>query len=207
MAIFNSIVIGKASGKIGNVVLCSLKGQNVAKSRNYSPTNPRTVLQTNSRGKMSNAVLAWQFLSLFLVNINALRKSTESNYNAFIRLSKNLFSGTVANSGCDAAAMLADLSVGISSFVLISDLTYAIDSVTATFSTGGLPFIAGSRLHYIGFNNTSGANVIIDHVITEAEWNLGIITFAFSRIGFDTIAAYVYNNQANKCSNILFAEV
>ena len=85
MAIIQSILVGKGKGKIGNVVLSGLKGQTVAKQFNSSPSNPRTVAQTANRVKMTNAVLAWQFLANFMSNAKGLRKQLESVYNAFVR--------------------------------------------------------------------------------------------------------------------------
>ena len=204
MAIFNSIVIGKASGKIGNVVLCSLKGQNVAKSRNYSPTNPRTVLQTNSRARMSNAVKAWQFLSIFLVQINALRKSTESNYNAFIRLSKNLFSDTVATSNVEAVNQLHGKSLGSSNLVNLVSCTFNDLDLNVLFSTGGATFIPDLILRVINYDPVTGEYVILNQSVSTQDFHNGGITIDGGAALGHSVGIYMFSSSENKCSNILF---
>lgn len=204
MAIFNSIVIGKASGKIGNVVLCSLKGQNVAKSRNYSPTNPRTELQTNSRGKMSNAVLAWQFLSIFLSNATAIRKSTESVYNAFIRLTKNAYDTVVVDSRRAAAAMLAGLSFGSLNFLTVVSATLDGHTLKATFLSNDIAYVAGNIVHFIAFSPLGEELVITSKVITELEYTAQLVSIANIDENCTSVSAYIVSPDGKKCSNILF---
>ena len=74
MAIFNSIALGKTKGSIGNVTTTTLKGQSVAKQRNFNPANPKTPDQVSSRNRMSNAVMAWKFLAVFFAPLVMLAK-------------------------------------------------------------------------------------------------------------------------------------
>ena len=104
MAIIQSILVGKGKGKIGNVVLSGLKGQTVAKQLNSSPSNPRTVAQTANRVKMSNAVLAWQYLATFMGFAKGLRKPLESVYNAFVRTVVNEMETVLSNSRASATS-------------------------------------------------------------------------------------------------------
>ena len=90
MAIINSVLTGKAKGKIGNIVLATVKGQTTAREYNPNPTYSDSAGQTLQRGRLRNAVMAWQFLNVFLQYAKPLAKSTESVYNAFIRLVVNL---------------------------------------------------------------------------------------------------------------------
>ena len=105
MAIIQSIWVGKGKGKIGNVVLSGLKGQTVAKQLNSSPSNPRTVAQTENRVKMANTVLAWQFLAIFMSYAKGLRKPLESVYNAFVRSVINRMMGSSTLSRAEAASL------------------------------------------------------------------------------------------------------
>ena len=65
MAIINSVLTGKAKGKIGNIVLATVKGQTTAREYNPNPTYSDSAGQTLQRGRLRNAVLAWQFLNIF----------------------------------------------------------------------------------------------------------------------------------------------
>ena len=197
--------MGKTKGKIGNVVTTVLKGQVIAKSRNYHPANPKTAGQVNSRAQMSNAVMAWQFLSLFLSFISPLRKSTESNYNAFIRLAKNLFSTTIAISRANAAGTLEGNSIGHSNCVEIASIGGSGEESVIGFTTGGLAFIAGYNLRYIIYNPITGVNVVGIHNITSEEWsNQSIVLFA-GEADMGCASVYIYNLSEKKCSNILFS--
>ena len=89
MAILQSVLTGKAKGKVGNLVLATVKGQTTAREYNPNPTYSDTAGQKLQRGRLANAVMAWQFLNIFLQYAKPLAKSTESVYNAFIRLIVN----------------------------------------------------------------------------------------------------------------------
>lgn len=207
MAIINSIVMGKSRGKIGNVVTCTLKGQVVAKSRNYAPANPKTTLQTNSRAKMSNAVMAWQFLVTFMDNAFAIRKPLESTYNAFVRLTKNAFSDTIAESGSLALLAMSSRSIGLGNFATIGSVSLVGTSATIPFETGGIPFIAGTKVRIITFISTTGQNIIVDRAVTAAEWLAGTLAVTGCLAGSDVSFSYIYEPTSNKISNILGIEL
>jgi len=202
MAIINSIVMGKSKGKIGNVVTTTLKGQVIAKSRNFAPANPKTVLQTNSRGKMSNAVLAWQFLSLFLAATAAMAKSTESTYNAFIRLTKNFFSEIVAETRPLAAAMLSAQSWGIADIANVSSLAVIEDLLTCTFETQGAPWRNTLVIHLLGFDPDNGNSVSEIKAIPENSWNLGTIDGSEDYTDKVGLMAYIVDTATKKTSNV-----
>ena len=199
--------MGKSKGKIGNVVTATLKGQVIAKSRNFSPANPKTTLQTNSRGKMSNAVMAWQFLSTFLVFIAPFRKSTESTYNAFIRLTKNSFSNVIALSRALAVTQLSGLNFGSSNYPTMSSAVSNFDSVSCAWLTNGVPFEQGMTLRVININSLLGENVIAEHQLTTVEFDLLSLQVDCVQSTSDFASAYIYNESNNKCSNVVFSVI
>ena len=204
MSIINSIVVGKAKGKVGNVVLVNLKGQQVMKSLNTSPANPKTPLQVASRSKMSNAVLAWQFLAVYLQYMSPLRKSTESTYNAFVRLSKSSFDAEVASSPSKAAQMLNDLNIGAGNFISATTATYLSGSIACLMNTGGLPFMVGTICRLISYDVYSGENFILEKNVTEAEWLASVCTIVTAKENLGYSSTYFYNVSERKCSNISF---
>lgn len=207
MAIINSIVMGKSRGKIGNVVTCTLKGQVVAKSRNYAPSNPKTTLQTNSRAKMSNAVMAWQFLVTFMAYAFAIRKPLESTYNAFVRLTKNYFSDVIAASGAVAMLDFGGQEIGLGNYSIIGETSLVGTNLTVPFETGGVPFIQGSKVRNITFISATGQNVIVDRAVTEIEWNAGSLVLAGCLAASDVSLTYIYETLNNKISNIKFNQL
>jgi len=206
MSIINSIVVGKAKGKVGNVVLVNLKGQQVMKSLNTSPHNPKTANQVKSRAKMSNAVMAWQVLNLFLKHINGLRKSTESNYNAFVRLTKNSYSINVNESPFLSVNDLDGQSFGTSNFAKITTNSVSNVEVQVTFNASGIPFMTGTSCRVMSFGTDGSINGIGEKLITEAEWIAGMVIVPNSVSGARYCAAYIYNSAAGKCSDFRFSK-
>ena len=62
MAIINSIILGRASGSIGNVSLSTRKGRVIARQKPTIGANPRTTQQLNQRKKIAAVVIAWYFI-------------------------------------------------------------------------------------------------------------------------------------------------
>ena len=81
-----SLFFGKASGKLGQIVLSNVKGQQIARAWQPKVANPRTSVQHIQRAKFANAVKFYKRATqnLFKFAYEDKRK-TESDYNAFMR--------------------------------------------------------------------------------------------------------------------------
>ena len=81
-----SLFFGNASGKLGQVVLTNVKGQQIARAWQPKVANPRTSSQQTQRAKFANAVKFYRRATsnLFKFAFEDKRK-TESDYNAFMR--------------------------------------------------------------------------------------------------------------------------
>lgn len=81
-----SLFFGKASGKLGQIVLSNVKGQQIARAWQPKVANPRTSVQQMQRAKFANAVKFYKRATqnLFMFAYEDKRK-TESDYNAFMR--------------------------------------------------------------------------------------------------------------------------
>ena len=202
MAIIESVLVGKGRGKIGNVVLQGIKGQTVAKQLNPAPANPRTTAQTNSRNQMSNAVMAWQFLSVFFAYTVALRKPLESTYNAFVRLFKNSADSALWSSRAAAAQAALNNYQFAGNWIQITELVANGEVTTVSFNTGGLPFIAGSKLRVIGINVSGQAFEVGETALTEAMWTAGITSNPIGGVAYETVAAYIYTADQSKISSM-----
>lgn len=202
MAIIDSVLVGKGRGKIGNVVLQGIKGQTVAKQLNPAPANPRTTAQTDSRNQMANTVLAWQFLSVFFAYAGALRKPLESTYNAFVRLFKNYANSALLSSRAAAAQSALNSYLFAGNWIQITGLVDGGVDTTLNFNTGGLPFIAGSKLRVIGIDLSGQAFVVGETAITEAMWSAGVTTNSISILDYATVAAYIYTADQSKISSL-----
>lgn len=81
-----SLFFGNASGKLGQVVLSTVKGQQIARAWQPRVSNPRTNQQQLQRAKFANAVKFFRRAqqNLFKFAFEDKRKN-ESDYNAFMR--------------------------------------------------------------------------------------------------------------------------
>ncbi len=82
-----SIFWGKSRGKLGEMVLSVVKGQQTQRAYNANPANPRTELQQVQRIKFAAAVKFYKssVQNLFKMAFEG-KKQTESDYNAFMRI-------------------------------------------------------------------------------------------------------------------------
>lgn len=81
-----SLFFGNARGKLGQVVLSTMRGQQIARAYQPKVANPQTATQTNQRAKFANAVKFFKQArkNLFLFAYED-KKPRESYYNAFMR--------------------------------------------------------------------------------------------------------------------------
>lgn len=81
-----SLFFGRATGKLGQIVLSNVKGQQIARAWQPKVANPRTSVQQVQRAKFANAVKFYKRATqnLFKFAYEDKRKS-ESDYNAFMR--------------------------------------------------------------------------------------------------------------------------
>lgn len=81
-----SLFFGNASGKLGQVVLSTVKGQQIARAWQPKVSNPKTSQQQLQRAKFANAVKFFKRAqqNLFKFAFEDRRKN-ESDYNAFMR--------------------------------------------------------------------------------------------------------------------------
>ena len=208
MAIIQSILVGKGKGKIGNVVLSGLKGQTVAKQLNSSPSNPRTVAQTANRVKMANAVLAWQFLAMFMSNAKAIRKPLESVYNAFVRTVVSDMGSVISDSRAIAAKFALQSGLFNGNWFTVSILGVANNAITVSFSSDGAVWSPSLRACGIAFDPVANTQRVIDRSISEVEFNAG--TFELQGglgIPDDSAAVYLYDSATSKITNIAFIEI
>lgn len=86
-----SLFWSKASGKLGEVVLSQVNGQQISRAYQPKVANPRSTGQTLQRIKFSNAVKFYKHATqaLFKFAYEDKRKN-ESDYNAFMRKNSNV---------------------------------------------------------------------------------------------------------------------
>lgn len=206
MAILKSLIFDGSKGSIGNVTLAVLKGQTIAKQKIANPTPSATSGQVDSRGRMSNAVMAWQFLAIFFLFFIGEKKQTESIYNSFIRLTKSLFSPDVAATPVLAINMLIGSSIGLPKLCEIISSSIDGDDIVVSFATGGLVKPIDAKLRMIAIKESTSANVITEMGISDEAWAEGSLTIPNLALNYDLTAIYMYSLINRNNSNCRFSE-
>ena len=81
-----SLFFGHARGKLGQIVLSNVKGQQIARAWQPKVANPRTTAQQAQRAKFANTVKFYRRATSNLFKFAFEdKKKTESDYNAFMR--------------------------------------------------------------------------------------------------------------------------
>lgn len=202
MAIINSVLTGKAKGKIGNIVLATVKGQTTAREYNPNPTYSDSAGQTLQRGRLRNAVLAWQFLNIFLQYAKPLAKSTESVYNAFIRLIVNLLPEIAYATRAEAGAQaLAEFSFP-SNYVSTSNVIVSGNQIDVDLDINYFPWVSGNKAIVISYNAVTGYRFVKVVPILEADWINSSVSFQDAGFTGDSAAVYFLSADGSKMSNI-----
>ena len=202
MAIIYSVLTGKAKGKIGNIVLATVKGQTTAREYNPNPTYSDSAGQTLQRGRLRNAVLAWQFLNIFLKYAKPLAKSTESVYNAFIRLIVNLLPEISYETRSQAGAQALAELLYAGNYVNIEAVIVDSTEVEVTFNVNYFPWSAGVKLYILNYDSASGYRYVKAVTLTEAQWLAGSIATVDPMFTGPSAAAYFLSADGSKMSNI-----
>lgn len=203
MAIIQSILVGKGKGKIGNVVLSGLKGQTVAKQLNSSPSNPRTVAQTDNRVKMANAVLAWQFLSLFFASAKGLRKPLESVYNAFVRIVKSSMREVLDSSRRIAGVYALEQNLFLGNWFTVSIAEHDNAAITLSLHNSAIAWAPSYYVCAMLVDYAGEKQVVVEVPVSEADFNSGEIIIPISGMtAADVAAVYMFDSASSKITNI-----
>lgn len=85
-----NMFMSTADGKVGNLVLYNRKGEQITRSYQSKVANPKSSAQMNQRGRFANAVKFYKrAVSNFFKFAYQDKKTTESDYNAFMRYNIN----------------------------------------------------------------------------------------------------------------------
>ena len=202
MAIISSVLTGKAKGKIGNIVLATVKGQTTAREYNPNPTYSDSAGQTLQRGRLRNAVMAWQFLDTFLKYAKPLAKSTESVYNAFIRLVVNLLPEAAYETRAEAGAQALAELLYPGNFVTLSAPVLVDHVATISFNSNYFAWEQGVKAVTLFYDPVTGTRNIVVKNITMSEYGSGEIEITDTKMEATSVACYMISADGSKLSNI-----
>lgn len=204
MAIYNSIALGSAKGKIGNLVFYKLNTQNVVREWIVPPNN-RLPNQQSNRNRMRNCVHAYQWLQQFLAYTNALSSATTSAYNGWVKYTKELFPDEIYFTGAKAAALLAGSDSNFCNFFRVTLINYN-SMVNIHLNTAGSGFIDECSAILCTWNADTEEYRQEIVPISEENWNAGLVQFPDTADLLEFSAAYIFPNDQANISNIHFIQ-
>ena len=205
MAIYTSIALGSAKGKIGNLVFYKLNTQNVVREW-IKPPNNRLPNQQINRNRMRNCVHAYQWLKGFLYYSGALSSNVMSAYNGFVKATKEMFPDEAYFSPAKAAALLCPGSTALQAMFNVTGINYNGDIGRVYFQNSGYPFLDGFKIILCSWDDETEEYQQEIIPISEEYWNLQHVDFPASGFHFEWSAAYLFPDDQDYISNIYFIQ-
>jgi hypothetical protein len=85
MAKYNSIALGTASGKLGNLIFQAYNKMKIVRSKNTTTTNLEAPARLSVKRKMKNTSTIWGVFNVYFSYMKFGKKWNESSYNYFFR--------------------------------------------------------------------------------------------------------------------------
>jgi len=209
MARINSIALGKARGKIGNVVFQSYHGMTTARQKNETISIPPTQAQINVRKQCGNANSAWSYLKGFLENWTNQGKGYESLWNTFYRMTLDKYATTRPIQANRSVNMLFDGNFGKADNINIYSITKILQNnvlwgVRVSFAVLAPEYQESLKMYVYVKELTGAVQGFRDVVITEENWTNGYIDIQFEDINIGIAAAYA-QHFSGWSDNLLFS--
>lgn len=218
MAIINSIAVGKARGKIGNLVFQSYKGQTYARQKNETISTPPTSAQLEQQNKMFNCGRAGSFVNDFFLFFKAKNQGTLSFISYFAQLTSQYFTNFRALRGFQSIRQLAGLSFGNPNLLQITSIdlikTLGVKTgVRINFNTQIAQWEDNVEMYVLCTNILmSGGTMPISSILSRSV-TLSLQNWEDSSVDieieyFDTQFVVAYTRQYYSYSdNIMFSEI
>lgn len=168
----------RAVGSIGEVTFSVVKGQQISRFRNRTPTNPRTYSQMSQRARFASAVKFYKRSSQSFFRMAFEDKTArESDYNAFMRLNKNNYIAMPQWYTEKGAPMISNWQICEGS----APWTSLNNAISYSDSDQGMGIIASvtfssSELPQEGINTIGDlSKFLIDEIGSEYQWQEGDI--------------------------------
>lgn len=183
-----SLFFGNARGKLGQVVLSTVKGQQIARAWQPKVANPRTSIQQVQRAKFANSVKFYRRATQNLFKFAFEdKKRTESDYNAFMR--HNVDAAMVVNrmqyDYILYPALAYEWTISAGSLGEVRSMYY--NSVSSTDAISLLSPLKGSELAYTFKPATTENNVTVGQISEYFVHDFGAIEGDYvTFVGIDT---------------------
>lgn len=201
MAVINSVAVGAAKGKVGNIVYSRSAGRTIARKYQPSVKNPNTPEQQAQRTRMSAIVGLWNVFSAPMAKAFRGRKRTTSAYNAFVSANVAKMPDT---GDTDAAAVLAgkpeiEITFGaLGNVVTTRQSDFVVD---ANISSCKNRLTVGDKLVVFSGNMAGEEVLITEQTLTQDDITAGTVSINHVTEAEGFVCVYAYTAKGNKSSN------
>jgi hypothetical protein len=210
MAKYNSIALGTASGKIGNLIFQAYNKMKIVRSKNTTTSNLNSPARLNVKWKFRNLTSMWLTFGEFFQKFTLSRKFQESNYNLFIRKFYEIMTAQqFATQEIIYNNVQSYSEDNSSDFLWIEVTRNENPDSTFLFLFEFYPYFetfrSDMRIRAIILDNTCTFRQIIDRPLTETDFNnhyFEIITD--DSANYERCIAYIYFVNRPECSDIKF---
>ena len=191
----NSVAMGTASKKVGEIVFSTVKGQTIARKYQAHVHNPKTEGQVNQRNRMANCIQLYQAVAAGIDVGFTNRNKLYSVYNAFISNNVSLM-GTKRYETVDGIIEDATGPIVISTGNLgHPDVTYTDGVVRIDFNSYKWKIETGDQIKITGLNLSGEIAKITVYTVLESDIENGVASVPFT---LDNI------NKQFKCGAIIY---
>lgn len=211
MALVNSIALGKARGKLGNVVFQYYNRKSIARQKNDTISVAPTVAQVAIRYKVGHANTAFQWLAGFLSHFNTIECKSLTTWQWFFKLFKPLCADHQLVSSAYTLTSFLATTTGTAYEVQVQDITAHLTNNVLTgvdVAVQGIPFDPASTFKIVvGYSKIGEYGVYYQELdLTIEEIADGLKYVEIDNDTYNIAFAYCYNYQSKYSSNCLFSD-
>lgn len=210
MAFYNSIALGTASGKLGNLIFQAYKKMKIVRQKNETTSNLNAPLRLHVKNKMKNMSTLWGSLQWFFAEYSNTIKYGETNYNLFIRT----FFPKIWNQYLPSVALVYDNMV-LSDYPS-SKFCHSMNIVKTGMLEVGFKYEFMFNYPSPDFNPNLRYRMLVTdyHFQQKIEIDLPITELMFAGelihmeqnlpANYVNCMAYIYETTSDNCSNLTF---
>ena len=141
-------------------------------------------------------------MNIFLQYAKPLAKSTESIYNAFIRLIVNSLPEIAYATRAEAGGQALAEFPNVGNYARIELTSVNEGTIELLLDTNYFPWVSGIKLVIMSYNVVTGVRYVKVVSLSESQWVNGELSIVDSAIIGDSAVVYIVSADASKMSNI-----
>lgn len=204
MARINSVMLGKAKNKLGNAVLYIRHGETIAREYVSSILNPNTPAQIDVKNKFVNAseIVKHTVGYLYYQKFNMPRtKTVRSWWQSYLF---PFMPSSLSSIWQNDYYLLRGNEILNNNWLSVEDIELFDNTLNVLLNSPSRLYRVGVFVRVLIFDVETSAPVVLDKMITELEWNVGIVSFHDLGALGDMPTAYVFSESEKRASGVMF---